>query len=164
MSAVPRATVIQINISRGGIPKVPVESAMCTVQGLVGDAWNHPRIHGGPKQALLLITSEGLAELAAAGFPVYPGALGENVTTAGLDRTALRIGQQYRIGEVVIELTKVRVPCATLDVHGPGVQKTMYDARVRAGDETSPRWGLSGFYAAVRVPGVIRTGDQIDLV
>ena len=70
----------------------------------------------------------------------------------------MRIGQRYRIGAVVIELTKVREPCSQLNVYGPGIQKAVYDLQIQAGDPNSPRWGLSGFYARVIRTGEIRSG------
>ena len=96
-----------------------------------------------------------------AGFPLYPGALGENVTTLGIDRRDLRLGQKWRIGEAVIELTRIRTPCRTIEVYGQGIGAAVYDLNVKAGDSSSPRWGLSGFYAAVLEPGVIRVGDEV---
>jgi MOSC domain-containing protein YiiM len=155
--------VVQISISQGGVPKRTVPSAEVTRGGIVGDRWRHPQIHGGPYKAILLITAEGIEELSAQGFPVYPGALGENITTRGLDRRSLRLGQRYRMGEVVIELSEIRVPCSTLNVYGKGIQAAMYDAQTRAGDPASPRWGLSGFYASVVREGVIHDGDAISL-
>jgi MOSC domain-containing protein YiiM len=112
----------------------------------------------------LLITSEGLQELIGQGYPVYPGALGENFTVAGLDRRQMRIGQCYRAGEVLIELTKIRGPCSSLDVYGASIIQAVYDAQVKAGDVSSPRWGLSGFYARVLRGGVVRQRDIIQLV
>ncbi len=158
------SSVIQINISPGGIPKRPIAEALVTPECIRGDACAHPRIHGGPSKAVLIITSEGIAELVAQGFPLYNGALGENLTTAGLDRSQMRIGQRYRVGEVMLELTKVRVPCSALDVYGPDIKEAIYDAQAKAGDPASPRWGLSGFYARVVRPGVIRAHDIITLV
>ena len=157
-------TIAHINISRGGIPKLPIPEAIVTPEGLQGDSWAHPQFHGGPKQAILLICGESIEELVAKGYPLYPGALGENLTTAGLDRRQMRAGQRYRIGDVLIELTKVRVPCATLDVYGPAIRSEIYDPQVKAGDPSSPRWALSGFYAAVRKTGAIRRHDIITLV
>jgi MOSC domain-containing protein YiiM len=154
--------VIQVNVSPGGIPKRPIPSGEVTAAGITGDGWRYA-FHGGPKQAVLLITLEGIEELAARGFPLYAGALGENLTTRGLDRRELRFGQRLRIGEVVIELTTMRVPCATLNPYGEGIQAAMYDARVQKGDSESPRWGLSGFYASVVHPGTVRPGDTITL-
>src|ERR1700686_4473969 len=127
----PRMTgsILQINSSPGGIPKRPVPEAIVTAEGLRGDSWSHPNIHGGPNQALLLITSEGIGQLIAQGYPLYPGALGENLTTLGLDRRQMRIGQRYRGGEVMFEITKMRAPCATLCVYGPTIAKAIYDAQ-----------------------------------
>jgi MOSC domain-containing protein YiiM len=157
-------SIIQINISPGGIPKRPIAEAEITPEGIRGDAWAHPQIHGGPNQALLLITSEGIDELIAQGHPVFAGALGENLTTAGLDRRQIRIGQRYRAGNVMLEITKLRSPCATLDVYGPSIKQAVYDPQVKAGDASSPRWGLAGFYARVLRSGFIRPKDIIKLV
>ena len=156
-------TILQIAISRGGIPKRLVAEGVLTPLGFDGDAHAHPAIHGGSRQAVLLITAEAIAELAARGFPVYYGALGENLTTHGIDRLLLRAGQRFRAGSAVIELTNVRGPCSTLDIYGPEIKGEIYDAQVDAGDFTSPRWALSGFYAAVVQPGVIRANDIITL-
>src|SRR5919198_32348 len=149
-------TIIQINTSRGGLPKRPVPEAIATPLGLEGDSCAHPQIHGGPKQAVLLITAETIEELARRGYPVYPGALGENLTTRGLDRRQLRYGQRLRAGAALLEITKRRGPCDTLDVYGPAIKHEIFDKRVNAGDPTSPRWGMSGFYCAVIEPGPIR--------
>jgi MOSC domain-containing protein YiiM len=158
------ASVVQISISKGGVPKVAVPFGEVTPLGLKGDAHAHPQIHGGTKQAVLLITAEGIEELTEAGFPLFFGALGENITTRGLDRRSVRAGQRYRIGEVVLEVVKARGPCESLSVYGSGIQRALYDPEVKAGDAKSPRWGLSGFYASVAQPGTIRAGDPITLL
>ena len=154
--------VLQVNVSKGGIPKTAIPSAEVTERGIDGDAWRFP-FHGGRRQAILLITIEGLEELIAKGFPLFAGALGENLTTRGLDRRALRFGQRLCAGGAEIELTRMRTPCATLNVYGSGIQAAMFDAAVQAGDPASPRWGLSGFYASVVQPGTVRPGDAIRL-
>lgn len=156
-------TVLQVNVSRGGVPKVAVSSADVTETGITGDVCRYP-FHGGKRQALLLITTEGIDELVAQGFSLFPGALGENLTTVGIDRHALRFGHRLKVGDAIIVLTRIRQPCATLDVYGRGIQAAMFDARVQAGDATSPRWGLSGFYASVVQPGCVRPGDAVTLV
>ena len=158
------SSIVQINISPGGIPKRPIPEGFVTAECIRGDSWSNPQVHGGPNQALLLITSEGIAELVAQGFSLYYGALGENLTTSGLDRRQMRLGQRYRAGEVMLELTKLRAPCSNLDIYGPSIKQAIYDAQVKAGDPASPRWGLGGFYAKVVRPGVIRPHDIITLV
>jgi MOSC domain-containing protein YiiM len=157
-------SIVQVNASPGGIPKWPISSGMLTPLGLAGDACAHPEIHGGPKQAVLLIASEVIDELKSLGYPVFYGALGENLTTRGLDRRQLRIGQQLRAGGALIEITKVRGPCASLDIYGPAIKQEIYDTQVNAGDPTSPRWGMSGFYARVLQPGHVRPDDIIVIV
>jgi MOSC domain-containing protein YiiM len=156
--------VLQVNISRGGVPKRPVPEAFLGPLGLEGDAVAHPKSHGGPEKAILLVSSEAIEELRARGFPVFPGALGENLTTAGLDRLGMRPGQRYRVGDAVIELTRLRQPCRTLDVYGPGIQAAVYDEKVKAGDPSSPRWGLAGFYASVVTTGRVSQGCPIALL
>ena len=154
--------VQQVSVSQGGIPKLAIPAGELTQAGVAGDAWRFP-FHGGRRKAILLITSEGIDELIAQGFALYPGALGENLTTRGVSRRELRLGQRLRVGGATIELTQVRTPCATLDVYGSGIQARMYDALAQAGNPQSPRWGLSGFYASVVEPGTVRPGDGVSL-
>ena len=157
-------TVVQVNISAGGIPKRPIAEAYLTPLGLEGDSVAHPAVHGGPQKAVLLLTTGTLAELKAAGYDLYPGALGENFTVSGLDRTQIRPGQQYRAGDAIIEITKPRQPCKTIGIYGAGIQKAVFDERVKAGDASSPRWGLAGFYASVIRPGRVSQGAPIVLI
>jgi MOSC domain-containing protein YiiM len=156
--------VIQVSVSAGGVPNHAIDPGDVTFRGIVGDGWKHPQFHGIPKRAILLITTEGLEEINAMGFPVYPGALGENLTTRGLDRRALRIPQRFRCGGATIQLTELRLPCSALSVYGKGIQKAIYDARAMKGDPGSDVWGLSGFYACVIEPGILRSGDSITCV
>jgi len=156
--------VLQISISAGGVPNHAIDCGDVTVSGIAGDGWRHPQFHGIPKRAILLITAEGLDEIEAMGFRVYPGALGENLTTRGLDRRALRIGQRFRSGTAIIQLTEIRLPCDTISVYGNGIQAAIYDARAMKGDPSSAVWGLSGFYASVREAGTLRPGDPITLL
>jgi MOSC domain-containing protein YiiM len=158
------SSVLQLNVSLGGVPKYAVPEADVTPLGLAGDVHAHPQIHGGPRMAILLITSEGIDELKSQGFPLFYGALGENVTTRGLDRRYLRAGQRYRVGNAILELTKLREPCVTIEIYGSGIGKAVYDAQTKAGDPSSPRWALGGFYASVHRPGTIRAGDPIVLL
>jgi len=156
-------TVIQVSAGRGGVPNTAIAEARLTDSGVAGDAWRYP-FHGGRRRSILLVTAEGIEALIAEGFPLFPGALGENLTTRGLDRRAIRLGQHVRVGEAEIAITEIRMPCATLDVYGRGVQAAMYDVRVQNSDATSARWGLSGFYASVVRPGIVRPGDPAILL
>jgi MOSC domain-containing protein YiiM len=157
-------TIVQISVSPGGVPKRAIAEGMVTPLGLEGDAHAHPQFHGGPRQALLLICAETVDELIERGYPLFYGALGENFTTRGLDRRQMRVGQRYRAGQSLIEITKVRVPCDTIEVYGSGLGKEIYDANVKAGNPDSPLWGMSGFYASVLRPGEVRQNDIISLI
>ncbi len=159
-----RGTIVQLNVSSGGLPKRQVDSAFAGRLGLTGDAHAHPSIHGGPRKAILLIASETIGDLAARGFPVYAGALGENLTTAGIPIRALRIGDRLRAGQALIEITQPRGPCASLDVYGPSIKSEIYDQQVRGNQPASPRWGMSGFYASVVEEGEVRSGDAIEVL
>jgi MOSC domain-containing protein YiiM len=157
-------SIIQVNISRGGVPKWPIEEGFLSPFGIEGDTHVHPQIHGGTRQAVLLICSEVIEALAAKGYPIYRGALGENLTIRGIDHKQLCAGQRFRAGQAVIELTRIRVPCSTLDIYGSDIQSEIYDQEVRAGNTASPKWAMSGFYAAVVQTGAIRRDDIIALV
>ena len=157
-------TVLQVSISHGGVPKRAIPEGDIQPLGIIGDSHAHPEVHGGPRQAILVIASEAIAELTTLGYPLYPGALGENITTTGLDRSQWRPGQRWRVGHAIVEFTKLRSPCNTLSVYGFGIQREIYDAQVRAGDASSPRWAMGGFYASIVQPGTVRPGDPILLL
>jgi MOSC domain-containing protein YiiM len=148
--------VLGLYRSPGGIPKSEVAEALVEPRGIAGDDWAHPKYHGGPNQALLLIGAEVLAELNGIGFEVGPGSLGENVTTEGLDYRALASGQRLSLGEEVkIELTKLREPCRTLDVYN--------NAKVGRIQKPLKLEGRGGWYARVLTGGTLRKGDRIAL-
>ena len=153
---------MQVNTSRGGVPKRPVSEARVFFDRVEGDDWNDKLRHGTTGQAVLLYSVEMIEEMNEEGFPIFPGALGENFTTTGIDFRTLRPGQQFRVGaEVEIRITKIRKPCNTIAVYGTGIEQATYDTAVKAGDSRSPKWGKSGFYAEVLKEGTVRPGDPI---
>jgi len=156
--------IVQVNISPGGLPKRPIDAGFIEPLGLRGDVHAHPAIHGGPRKAVLLIATEMVDELIRRGYPVFNGALGENLSTRGLDFRDVRPGDQVRAGGALLEITGPRGPCHQLDIYGPGIQSEIYDQQVRELDTTSPRWGMSGFYAVVLEEGPVRAGDIIAIV
>ena len=93
-------TVVQVSVSQGGIPKLAIRSAELTERGIIGDRCRY-LFHGSKRQAILLVTLEGINELISQGFPLFTGALGENLTTRGLDRRELRIGQRFEVAAVI---------------------------------------------------------------
>jgi MOSC domain-containing protein YiiM len=104
-----------------------------------------------------LIQSELFAELAAKGFAVAPGEMGENVTTAGIDLLALPAGTRLRLGDAaVVELTGLRTPCFKLDRWQPGLKMATI--------ERGPRNRIllkAGVMAVVVAGGAVRAGDAI---
>jgi MOSC domain-containing protein YiiM len=111
-----------------------------------------------------MVASEVIDDLTARGYPLFPGALGENLTTRGITYRDIRIGDQLRAGGATLEITGPRGPCTGLDIYGESLKGEISDERVRALDHTSPRWGMSGFYASVVAPGPVRPNDIISVV
>lgn len=106
--------------------------------GLEGDAHARP----GSKRQVLLIESETLEE-----FSVAPGALKENITTAGIPLAALAPGSRLRVGDVLLEITMECAPCAFVD-------------SVQAGLRTRLQ-GRRGTLARVLEGGSVRAGDAV---
>jgi MOSC domain-containing protein YiiM len=158
-------TVLQVNVSLGGVPKRPIPVGHVTFERVVGDDWSDKKHHGLPGQAICLFSVELIDELKAEGYPLFPGAMGENFTTVGLDYRAIRLGDRFRVGDTVeIRITKIRHPCRTIMVYGEGILRATFDASVRAGDTTSPRWGRSGYYAEVLKEGDVLPGAPMMLL
>jgi MOSC domain-containing protein YiiM len=97
-----------------GIRKTPVERGYVGTLGLVGDVVADEENHGGPDQAIYVYSSEDYAwwgqEL---GGLAAPGTFGENLTLSSFGSEPVRIGDRYRVGEALLEVTAPRIPCAT---------------------------------------------------
>jgi len=157
MTGATTGIIEQLSISKGGVPKYPILQAWAGPLGLEGDVQCHTEIHGGPRQALLLISREDLDALREEGFPVVPGSLGENLTVSGIDFRELRSGMRLRAGDAVIELTRLRRPCIQLEVYNGGEPGRIQQAVLAVA-------GRSGYYASVLQAGAIRPGDPIVLI
>lgn len=106
-----------------------------------------------------LIQAELLNALSQQGFAVFPGALGENITTTGLDLLALPQGTRLKIGpEVIIEITGLRNPCAQLDQFQAGLMAAVLD---RGPDGELIR--KAGIMAIVVTGGAVSVGDAIEV-
>ena len=141
------ATLVAINISPGGIPKLPVLKAEVTESGLVGDGRAHAK-HIKPVRALSLLDTVILDDLRREGYTVAPGVLGENLTVKDLQAMGLSVGTRLQFaGGVEIELTEPRKPCYVLDA---------VDARLK---ETIV--GRIGWMARVITPGWLTAGEAV---
>lgn len=148
--------VHQINISRGGAPKLPVVSAEVGVEGLAGDYHLDTRNHGGPQRAVCLFTLEMIERLAAEGNSIYPGAVGENVTLRGIPQELLIPGATLAIGsETRLEITSYTAPCDGIAHAFSTGQFTRISQKLHPGE--------SRVYARVTHGGEIHTGDEVTL-
>jgi MOSC domain-containing protein YiiM len=83
--------------------------------GLAGDAVADTRVHGGPDQAVLMYAASHYPRWEQEfGRRMEPGAFGENLLVDGLDEDTACIGDLYEIGDVRLQVSHPRQPCATL--------------------------------------------------
>lgn len=150
---VQRGSVARLNLSTGGVPKVPVAAAEVGWRGIEGDVQAVRRHHGRPWQALCLWSSDVIDALVAEGHPLGPGAAGENITVDGVDWASLRAGMLVEIDSVLCRLSAPAVPCRkNAQWFADG------DSR-RIAHDRHPGW--SRWYASVLRPGRIETGADV---
>ena len=142
-----------LNVSNGGVPKLPVASCDIRTNGIAGDHQRDRRYHGGPELAVSLYSLELLAALRSEGHPVAPGALGENMTLAGVDWVQMTPGAVVEAGAVLLELTSYAAPCSNLRPY-------FSDGRfARVSEKQHPGW--SRVYARVLLAGTVNVGDAV---
>lgn len=142
-----------LQVSQGGVPKLPVDSVEVTPEGIVGDVQRNRQYHGGPQRAVCLLAREVITALREEGHPIQPGTTGENITLEGLG-TAFEGGARLRFeGGVTLEITKPAVPCSQISA-------SFHDGKFRhlsaKRDPTRSR-----HYARVTVPGRITVGERV---
>jgi MOSC domain-containing protein YiiM len=166
--SMPGARVVSLNRGReadlliGGRPgrtaidKRPVSGPVAiSALGLEGDEYADKKHHGGLEQAVYAYAREDLDWWTEQlGRELCDGIFGENVTTAGIDISAALIGEAWRMGTAVVQITAPRIPCVTF--------KSWLD---------EPHWvkrfataGRPGAYLRVLTPGVVRAGDDLTVV
>lgn len=128
--------------------------------GLAGDEQGDPRHHGGPEKAVhhyaldhYPFWREALAPASPACLDA-PGAFGENLSTRGLTEADMCVGDTWRIGMALLQVSQARQPCWKLN-HRFGVP----DMARRV--QTS---GRTGWYYRVLEPGRVEAGDALTLV
>lgn len=146
--------IFQLNSSPGGVPKLAVREAVVTELGLKGDEHRFPDIHGGPERALCLFSLERILELQAEGHPIFPGAVGDNVTISGIDWNNVVPGHRLALGdEVIVEITSYTSPCNTIPAY------FVDGAYQRISQKVHP--GYSRVYARVLQPGRLTVGQPV---
>jgi MOSC domain-containing protein YiiM len=145
-----KGTLVQVNVSAGGMPKRTVERARVTRDGVEGDWQRNRKHHGGPHRAICLFSTELYDRLRGLGIDLQPGAVGENFTTTGIDLQRLKKGDRLRVGGCLIEITDVRVPCRNLK---------QWDA-----DLPELIVGFSGWVAKVVGEGGVKAGDDVSKI
>ena len=124
------------------------------VQGvnLAGDDQADRRVHGGPDMAVYAYALDDYRVWQAEfGLAVEPGLFGENLTVAGLDVSGALVGERWRVGSALLEVSQPRIPC--------------YKLGMRLQDPAFPRRfadvGRPGTYLRIVEAGVIAAGDAI---
>ena len=148
--------VVSVNVSNGGVPKKRVSGAQVSLLGVVNDAQDDKKHHGGPERAVCIYSLERIHALQAEGHPIDVGTAGENVTVEGLDWDLVVPGVRLRIGDqVVLEVASFTNPCKT-------IKGSFIDGKfVRIAQKLHPGW--SRVYARVITEGTIHFGDPIEL-
>lgn len=141
---------------RTGIWKLPTEGRVAATRlGLAGDVQADPTVHGGPDKAVYAYAREDTewweTEL---GRALEHGAFGENLTLDGIDASGARVGERWRIGSALLEVSEPRLPCWKL-------ASKMGDAHFinRFAKALRP-----GAYLRVIEEGELRAGDEIEVV
>ena len=154
------AYIHQISVSNGGVPKLAVDQAAVTAEGVSGDRQRNKKFHGGPTRAVCLYSLDMIEDLRAEGHPIVPGGTGENLTIASFDQAmwaTLQPGSRLKIGsELEIEVTSFAHPCSNIAFNFSDGDST------RISEKLHPGWGR--LYAKVLTPGQVTTGDPVQLL
>lgn len=122
---------------------------------LAGDDQADRAVHGGTDKAVYAYAGEDLDWWTGQlGRPLAPGTFGENLTVRGLAVTGAVIGERWRVGTALLEVSQPRIPC--------------YKLGIRMGDPAFPRRfaaaGRPGAYLRILSPGTLAAGDPIQVV
>lgn len=152
----PRTVVHQGREVRTAIFKEPVLLPVRLGRlGLDGDRQADPRVHGGPDKAVYAYDFGGYAHFREIlGRELPNGWLGENLTVEGMPESEVRLGDVYRAGESLLQVTTPRSPCFKLAMR---MEMPRFPAMFLDSGRTS-------FYLRVLEEGVLAAGDGIELV
>jgi len=151
----------QIIVRRGrrlssAIGRRPVDGPIdLTADGLAGDRVSDQSVHGGPDQAVCCYPAEHYdywrSEL---GLEMPVPSFGENLTISGLPECEACIGDSFRAGDAVLQISQPRQPCPKL---------AMFIGRPDLPRLVNAQ-GYSGYYCRVLRPGRIAPGDILSLL
>ena len=139
-----------------GIFKEPVEGRVAARgTNLEGDEQANPKVHGGFDKAVYAYSREDYdwweEELER---PLEPGTFGENLTTMGLDLNGSAIGERWRVGTALLEVSEPRFPCFKLG-YRMGTQRFVKRfAKARR----------TGSYLRIVEEGELGAGDEIEVI
>jgi MOSC domain-containing protein YiiM len=141
---------------RSGIDKRPVTGRVAVHPlGLDGDVQVNRKYHGGEGQAVYAYAQEDADWWAAElDRELPPGRFGENLRTTGLDLTGAVLGERWRVGTALFEVTACRIPCANFERFW-GVPRLV---------KRFTAHGASGAYLRVLETGDVGAGDAVEVV
>ncbi len=151
----PQPMQIGDHTTTSGIYKEPVEAAQISTLGLLGDHVDDQEHHGGPDQAVYVYSAEDYDWwMDQLGEALQPGTFGENLTFSSFGREPLRIGDRFQVGQVLLEVSAPRIPCATLAtrMNDPQFVKKFRQAQ------------RPGFYARVQRAGLVQRHQAIQKI
>ena len=161
--AVKIAQVAQLVLSNGlmietAIRKKVIPSVTVSKLGPIGDDVGNKKHHGGVDKALFFNGQKTLEKLTALLGLDYDylqdSRFGENFVVSELDEDSVCIGDQFQIGDVIVEVSQPRKPCNTLS----------QNTEVAETRKVTVEQGLVGWYVRVLQTGEIRTGDSLTLL
>lgn len=155
MRDAPMGHITGLQRSDGGVPKLPVATALVHANGMEGDRQRNLRFHGGPDRALCLYSQERIDALAEEGHPIVRGAVGENVTIAGIPWDRVEPGVCLTLGDVEVEVTAYTTPCRTI------VGAFRDERSMRISQAKHPGW--SRVYGRIVRGGSLHVGDRVTL-
>jgi MOSC domain-containing protein YiiM len=120
-----------------------------------GDEQANREVHGGVDMALYAYGAEDLDWWAGQlGRQVPPGSFGENLTVRGFDVSGTEVGERWRVGGTLLEVSQPRTPCFKLGI--------------RMGSQRFPRRfaaaGRPGAYLRILAEGEVAAGDPVEVV
>ena len=152
------ATIVSINVSElGGVPKLPVKTAVVRFEGVEGDLnrFRMERKNGDPGRAVSIFSMERILQLQEEGHPIDIGTAGENFTIEGIDWPKMEVGMMIRFGSTLIRLSEPCAPCSKI---GGSFMENEF-SRI----DQNKRRGWSRWSASVIEEGAVSVGDAVYL-